>query len=121
MIVFPIAGSGQRITFTDAVLDHFRKHSQTRKWRAEAGGQLFARFELPDIIIEEATGPGFCDLRTRFPFAPIERPNRGKSIIDTSEACISLVTGILIPKTFPSRPTSTFPACRKQSRNLSIV
>lgn len=72
MIVFPIAGSGQRIIFTDAVLGHFRKHSQSRIWRTEAGGQLFARFELPDIIVEEATGPRLCDLRTRFSF----RPNR---------------------------------------------
>lgn len=72
MIAFLIDGSGQRIIFTDAVLGHFRKHSQSRIWRTEAGGQLFARFELPDIIVEEATGPRLCDLRTRFSF----RPNR---------------------------------------------
>ena len=39
-------------------------------WRTEAGGQLFARFELPDIIVEEATGPRLCDLRTRFFVSP---------------------------------------------------
>ncbi len=72
MIVFPIDSTGQRIIFTDAVLGHFRKHNQSRIWRKEAGGQLFARFELPDIIVEEATGPRLCDLRTRFSF----RPNR---------------------------------------------
>lgn len=72
MMVYPIVGSGQQVIFTQTVLDHFKKHCQNRCWRREAGGQLFARLELPDILVEEATGPRARDLRTRFSF----RPNR---------------------------------------------
>jgi integrative and conjugative element protein (TIGR02256 family) len=72
MIVFPIAQSGQRLIFSSAVLEHFARHQQRRWWHREAGGQLFARLTLPDIIIEEATGPRRSDYRSRYGY----RPNR---------------------------------------------
>jgi integrative and conjugative element protein (TIGR02256 family) len=72
MIVFPIVTSGQRLVFSSAVLEHFAKYRQLRSWQREAGGQLFARFALPKIIIEEATGPRRSDWRTRTTY----RPNR---------------------------------------------
>ena len=53
-------------------VDHFRNHRQLRWWHREAGGQLFARFALPDIVIEKATGPRRSDWRTRYSY----RPNR---------------------------------------------
>lgn len=70
MMAYPVAASGQRLIFTRAVLDHFSKHRQSRWWSREAGGQLFARLEPPDIIIEEATGPRSCDCRARFSYRP---------------------------------------------------
>src|SRR6267378_3125357 len=72
MIVFPIDGSGQRLVFSPAVLEHFAKYRQLRSWQREAGGQIFARLTLPDIYIEEATGPRRSDCRTRTTY----RPNR---------------------------------------------
>lgn len=72
MIAFPIATSGQRLVFTPAVLEHFEKHQQLRWWQREAGGQLFARLALPDILVEEATGPRPSDWRARHSY----RPNR---------------------------------------------
>lgn len=72
MIAFPIATSGQRLVFSSEVLEHFAKYQQFRWWQREAGGQLFARIALPDILIEEATGPRRSDWRTRCSY----RPNR---------------------------------------------
>jgi integrative and conjugative element protein (TIGR02256 family) len=72
MIVFPIATSGQRLFFSPAVLEHFERHQQLRWWQREAGGQLFVRLALPDILVEEATGPRPSDWRTRYTY----RPNR---------------------------------------------
>jgi len=70
MIAFPIGVSGQRLIFSPTVLAHFDRHRQTRWWRREAGGQLFARFALPDIQVEEATGPRRSDRRTRNSYSP---------------------------------------------------
>lgn len=72
MSVFPIAASGQRLVFSPIVLEHFEKHQQLRWWQREAGGQLFARLALPEILVEEATGPRPSDWRTRYSY----RPNR---------------------------------------------
>lgn len=72
MIVVPIGASGQRLVFTSAVIEHFEKYQQLRWWQREAGGQLFARLALPEILIEEATGPRPTDWRTRNTY----RPNR---------------------------------------------
>ncbi len=73
MIVYPIGRSGQRLIFASAVIEHFQKHRQVRWWHWEAGGQLFARFALPDIIVEEATGPRRSDWRTRHAYQPNRR------------------------------------------------
>lgn len=70
MIVFPIASSEQRLVFSANVLEHFEKHQQLRWWQREAGGQLFARLTLPDILVEEVTGPRPSDWRTRYSYRP---------------------------------------------------
>lgn len=70
MMIFPIAASGQRLVFSPTVLEHFEKHQQLRWWQREAGGQLFARLALPDILVEEATGPRPSDWRTRCFYNP---------------------------------------------------
>jgi len=71
-MIYPVADSDQRIVFAETVLNRFAKYRQMRWWHREAGGQLFARFALPDIVIAEATGPRRSDWRTRYSY----RPNR---------------------------------------------
>jgi len=65
-----IGKSGQRLMFRSDVLRHFLKRQQKRRDALEAGGQLFARFSLPQIIIELATGPRRSDFRTRTQYIP---------------------------------------------------
>ena len=70
MIVYRLGKSGQRLIFTRSVLDHFRKHRQDGPRKREAGGQIFARFRLPDILLQEVTGPRARDRRTRVSYWP---------------------------------------------------
>ncbi|MER8509974.1 Mov34/MPN/PAD-1 family protein [Mesorhizobium sp. M0894] len=72
MISFDIGQSGQSLAFSDSVLEHFNQHRQTRFWHKEAGGLLFARFQLPVIDIDVATGPRRGDRRTRYSYRPDE-------------------------------------------------
>ena len=78
-MIYPIGDSGQRIVFCAEVLAHFDKHRQTKWWQREAGGQLFARFELPTIMVVEATGPHRGDRRTRYSYRP-DRPTEQREI-----------------------------------------
>lgn len=70
MIVYPVGSSGQRLVLTADVIAHLECHRQSRWWHREAGGQLFARFTLPDIVIERATGPRRRDWRSRCAYRP---------------------------------------------------
>jgi integrative and conjugative element protein (TIGR02256 family) len=79
MIVFPIGASGQRLVFSSSVLKRFAKHRQLRWWHREAGGQLFARLALPEIHVEESTGPRRSDRRTRHSYWP-NRPAEQREI-----------------------------------------
>jgi integrative and conjugative element protein (TIGR02256 family) len=73
VISYDIGQSGQLLTFSDSVLNHFSRHRQTRFWQSEAGGLLFARFELPVINTNIATGPRRDDRRSRYSYRPDER------------------------------------------------
>ena len=81
MIAFPIDASGQRLVFSSAVLEHFAKYRQRRLRQREAGGQLFARLTLPDIIVEEATGPRLSDWRTRTTYRPNRRAEQRETAL----------------------------------------
>jgi integrative and conjugative element protein (TIGR02256 family) len=70
VITYPIGASGQLLRLSDNVIAHFERHRQTKFWQREAGGLLFAKFDLPLIAIEEATGPRRTDRRTRYSYAP---------------------------------------------------
>jgi integrative and conjugative element protein (TIGR02256 family) len=70
VIRYPVGDSGQSLHLADNILDHFDRHRQTRFWQREAGGLLFARFNLPIILIEEATGPRRTDRRSRYSYSP---------------------------------------------------
>lgn len=68
MIRAAIGLSGQTLFISDAVLNHFASHRQTRFWYSEAGGLLFARIVGNKIMIEEVTGPRKTDRRSRFSY-----------------------------------------------------
>lgn len=59
-----------RIVLQDEVLAVFNRFRQRRRWQAEAGGQLFARFEGATTVVVEATPPSRFDLRRRMSFEP---------------------------------------------------
>ena len=65
-----IGSSGQSLMIADDVLSHFDRHRQTRCYHREAGGQLFASFDNPRIVIRAATGPRRTDKRTRYSYVP---------------------------------------------------
>lgn len=70
MIEYPIGKSGWKLILSDAVLQHFTKHRQTRWYHREAGGQLFARFLDGNLEVVEATGPRMTDHRGRYHYIP---------------------------------------------------
>jgi integrative and conjugative element protein (TIGR02256 family) len=70
VITFAIGRSGQSLQIIDSVLQHLDRNRQVRFWQREAGGLLFARFNLPCIEVVEATGPRRTDRRTRHSYSP---------------------------------------------------
>jgi integrative and conjugative element protein (TIGR02256 family) len=70
VIEYSIAGSGQTLVFSDAVIEHVLSNRQTKAGDREAGGQLFARVSRYEIYIAEATGPRTSDRRTRLSYRP---------------------------------------------------
>ena len=62
---YPIGASGQTIHLTPEVLAHFHRHRQVSRWQAEAGGQMFARLDGVEIVVELVTGPKASDRRSR--------------------------------------------------------
>jgi integrative and conjugative element protein (TIGR02256 family) len=61
---------GGPVELGDEVLERFRRHRQTRWWRREAGGQLFARFGPGRLLVASATGPRPGDGRWRLAYRP---------------------------------------------------
>ena len=70
MIAYAVGNSGQTLILVDAVLLHFASHRQLAAKSREAGGQLFARIDASNIIVERATGPRRSDQRSFFSFVP---------------------------------------------------
>lgn len=60
------AESAQEIVLTPAVIEHMHRHRQTRWWKREAGGQLFATITDKALRVVLATGPYRSDFRSRF-------------------------------------------------------
>ena len=61
--------SSQKIVISRSVLDTFSEYRQS-EYKTEAGGLLFAKFELPLICVEEASPPHATDGRWRTFFIP---------------------------------------------------
>lgn len=59
-----------KLFISDEVVSHLMKHRQFRIWSREAGGQLFATFDGPDVTIRKATGPRRTDRRGRRHYEP---------------------------------------------------
>lgn len=78
VIEYPIGDSGQIVILTNEVVDHFRRHRQLRWNQKEAGGQLFACFDGPRILVVEATGPRDGDRRTRTSYVPDRRAEQAE-------------------------------------------
>jgi integrative and conjugative element protein (TIGR02256 family) len=70
---YPIGNSGQLLVISDKVIKHFNRHRQRRAYQTEAGGQLFARFEGAEVVIELVTGPRPTDKRGRTYYHPDRR------------------------------------------------
>lgn len=66
---FALPDSSQRLILTPAALMIFARYRQVRN-QPEAGGLLFAEFDLPFIRIVEATSPHATDKRWRTLFMP---------------------------------------------------
>lgn len=79
MMIYPMSGSGQRIVFAQAVLNHFAKHRQDKPEKTEAGGLLFAKVDFLDIHVQKVTGPRTRDIRKRTLFRP-HGPSEQKEI-----------------------------------------
>jgi integrative and conjugative element protein (TIGR02256 family) len=73
MYAFP--NSDQVLEITPPVIQTFRHYRQTGG-SSEAGGLLFARMLLPNIIVDEASHPHEKDKRLRFGFIPFRNAQR---------------------------------------------
>lgn len=58
------------LVISDEVIAHLLKHRQLRIWSREAGGQLFATFDGPDVTVRKVTGPRRTDRRGRRHYEP---------------------------------------------------
>lgn len=66
------------LRFAPSVLERFRRYRQSRPWRQEAGGQLFATMTADVIEIVEATGPRASDRRSLFGYIPDRAAERAE-------------------------------------------
>jgi len=74
---FRCPGESWSVELTPAVLGHLQAHKQRRRLSCEAGGQLFARLDVPGMVqIVEATGPRPTDRRSLFGFEPDRHAER---------------------------------------------
>jgi integrative and conjugative element protein (TIGR02256 family) len=65
-----LPGEHRILRFAPPVVARFRMHRQSRPWRFEAGGQLFATMTDTLIDVVEATGPRPTDKRSLFGYIP---------------------------------------------------
>lgn len=70
--VFALPNSDQLLVFEPMALETFLQHRQTGNL-PEAGGLLFAEFQLPKVIITAVSKPEASDIRSRNSFFPNRR------------------------------------------------
>lgn len=56
----------QTLCIARAVLQHVRRHRQSKPWATEAGGQLFGAINSTRVCVIEASGPYAGDERSRY-------------------------------------------------------
>lgn len=76
IVSYPVGRSGQVLSLSEDVIEHFRQHQQSNANQAEAGGQLFATFSGNSIEVSLATGPRQCDHRSPIHFKPNRKAER---------------------------------------------
>jgi integrative and conjugative element protein (TIGR02256 family) len=69
-LLYGVGDSNQALVISPSVLSHFRRNQQKRWFQKEAGGQLFARLSLEQVVVERATGPRKSDFRRRTLYIP---------------------------------------------------
>lgn len=70
MISYIVGNSSQTLVLTNTVLRHFECHWQLVPGDMEAGGQLFAKFDGGNVVVERVTGPRCSDRRSQVSFIP---------------------------------------------------
>jgi hypothetical protein len=118
---FEIGQFSQHLVLSRRVVKHFEKHKQKRPTSLEAGGQLFARLSLPQLIIERATGPRPSDFGLAlFTFQTV-RPNNQRLITGIRKVCITSETGTPIPSWFQIRPAATVRVSENSLLSLNVA
>ncbi|MCP4902047.1 MAG: hypothetical protein GY906_34205 [bacterium] len=74
-----VGQSGQALCVSSSAIAAFAAHRQSGVSEPEAGGVLFARFDLPNVIIERAAAPSCTDRRSRFAFF-VDKGRRRKQV-----------------------------------------
>lgn len=69
-IAFGLRDCEGKIVFSREVVSHLMNHRQAWPCQLEAGGQLFARFEKGNVLIEAITGPRATDQSGRLYYIP---------------------------------------------------
>ena len=106
-LTYSVGNSSQILVISPFVLSHFRKNQQNRWFRKEAGGQLFARLSLEQVVVERATGPRKSDFRTRTSIYLMWWRSSRRLTIRIGMGCTMSVIGIRIQKIDPDRRITT--------------
>lgn len=120
MINLRIGLSGQSLTLDDSVLCHFKRYRQVNRWNREAGGQLFAKINGGDIVVEEISGPRRTDKRSRFSYHPDRKAEQAEIDLQFSRGLHYVGDWHTHPEAFP-RPSSedvhSMRQCVRKSRH----
>ena len=73
---YPLPDERGLVRFRPSVVAHLWRHRQSRLWRSESGGQLFATVSDQLVEIVEATGPRRSDCRSLFCYVPDREAER---------------------------------------------
>lgn len=101
VIVYPIGTSGQTLILSNSVVEHLCRNRQLRWYHREAGGQLFARFQGTQILVEEATGPRSTDTRTRCSYIPDRKAEQAEILLHHAQGLHYVGDWHTHPETIP--------------------
>ncbi len=79
-----ILGGGQSLRVGSTTLRTINAYCQRLPWKSEAGGQLFGRVGVDEVLVEEASRPSRRDERGRYHFR--SHPETAKAAIASAHA-----------------------------------